>query len=95
MSVFGLLADAVTVTLGEAVTVQPEGGAPREIRAEFAIKPVEEGEFVVKRPVVTARTADVSDIVDGATVVARVTTYVARDAMPGGEGLTYIILQDA
>ncbi len=88
------MADALVATLGEEVTVQPSGGgAARTIRAEFSMRGVEEGDFVVQRPVITAKEADVADLDDGDSAVARGTTYTVRYCLPDGQGMTDLILQ--
>lgn len=93
MSAFDLMGDALVATLGEEVTVQPSGGAARTIRAEFSMRGVEEGDFVVQRPVITAKDADVSDLDDGDSALARGTTYTIRYRLPDGQGMTDLILQ--
>lgn len=88
------IADAVTGVFGEDVTITPSStSTPVTIRAEFSTKPMQEGEFVIERDVVTAKTAEVAGLVDGDPVEVRGTAYVCRFTRDDGEGLTDIILQ--
>lgn len=92
---FEMLAESLVATLGEEATVQPASGAARTIEAEFSMRGVEEGDFVVQRPVLTAKSADVSDLGDGDTATVRGTIYTIRYALPDGQGITDLILQQS
>lgn len=95
MGAFDALPDALVGALGEAVSVTPIDGDAREIVAIFklASEMTLGGDVSLRKPMLRAKSTDVSDLADGATVEARDVTYRVRTLMPNGRGLTDIMLE--
>lgn len=92
-SPFDGLPDAFVGALGQAVTVTPVDGVPREIRAIFTAASMETLDMVQPQPLLAARSADVDDLADGATVVVDGVTYTVRVPAPDGRGMTRLTLE--
>lgn len=92
---FDLLPGIFTDHLGEEVTVTPEGGSSRTIRAMIVNRVTDDLDIVQNRPAIHARSSDVADLGDGDAVVMRAQSYVVREIRPDGRGMTTVTLGGA
>jgi len=83
---------------GVAATYTPIGGTASSITVIFdnQYEAVDAGggvAFAMQQPRVTCRSADVSGVSEGATMVIELVTYIVRVVMPDGTGITELMLE--
>lgn len=85
---------------GETLTYTPSGGTASSIIGIFdnSYEAVDVGgsfAAAMQQPRVLVRSADVSGIAEGDTIVRSGATYIVRVVMPDGTGMTEIMLESA
>ena len=83
---------------GVVATYTPVGGTASSITVIFdnQYEAVDAGggvAFAMQQPRVTCRSADVSGVSEGATMVIDSVTYIVRVVMPDGTGITELMLE--